>query len=222
MPDAKKQFTGEENHAITTAETLTFIKQFREHFGPESAPGVFIDKHAVQALLDQPEAVGLRYYYGTDLFGQTQLVLVGTKANRNDLLEGEPIKLAMLNPPLNERGRYNRAEASHEISLQEAGELTARFQENLLPGQPKGGFFGKQALQRLLDHPECVGLRCFFGANKEGARVMVMLCVDKFGAERFDGPSIEFSFPCPPLCGKINLLNHGSSAKKKLEWEVRL
>ncbi|MGH7600998.1 MAG: hypothetical protein ACREOI_31960, partial [bacterium] len=72
-----RQFTGEENHAITTAEALTFIKQFREHFGPEAAPGVFFDKQAVQAILDQPHAVGMRYYYGADVFDQTQLVLVG-------------------------------------------------------------------------------------------------------------------------------------------------
>lgn len=215
MTDAKKQFTGEENHAITTAEALTFIKQYREHYGPEAAPGVFFDKHAVQALLDQPEAVGLRYYYGTDMFDQTQLVLVGTKANRNDLLEGEPLKISMMNPSLNERGLYHRAEVNHEISLQEASQLTARFQENLQPGQPKGGFFGKQALQRLLDHPDCVGLRCFFGANKEGVRVMVMLCVDKFGAERFDGPAVDLSSGCPPFCGSPNLLNYGVALKIK-------
>lgn len=222
MSDAKMQFTGEENHAITTAEALTFLKQFREHYGPETAPGVFFDKHAVQALLDQPEVVGLRYYYGADMFDQTQLVLVGTKANRNDVLAGEPQKLSMMNPPLNERGMYDRNDVRHEISLQEASQLTARFQENVQPGQPKGGFFGKQALQRLLNHPECVGLRCFFGADKEGTRVMVMLCVDKFGAERFDGPSIEFSTPCPPLCGKSNLLNHGLAVKERLNWEPSL
>lgn len=137
-----KTFTGEENHAITTSEALTFIKQFREHYGSEAAPGVFFDRHAVQAILDQPHAVGMRYYYGVDSFDQTQLVLVGTKTNRDDLLEGEPLKLSMMNPPLDERGRYDRAAVSHGISLQEASELTARYQVNLQPGQPKGGFFG--------------------------------------------------------------------------------
>ncbi|KAA0224972.1 hypothetical protein EDS67_22405 [candidate division KSB1 bacterium] len=43
-----KTFTGEENHAITTSEALTFIKQFREHYGPEAAPGVFFNKQAVR------------------------------------------------------------------------------------------------------------------------------------------------------------------------------
>lgn len=213
MTDAKKQFTGEENHAITTAEALTFIKQFREHYGPEAASGVFFDKHAVQALLAQPEAVGLRYYYGRDLFDQTQLVLVGTKANRNDLLEGEPLKISMMNPPLNERGLYHRTEVKHEISLHEASQLTARFQENLLPGQPKGGFFGKQALQRLLDHPECVGLRCFFGANKEGARLIVIVCVDGFGMDMLEGPTLDLSKPCPPFCSGGNLLNRGIASR---------
>jgi len=219
MKDAR-MFTGEENHAITTAEALTFIKQFREHYGPEAAPGVFFDKHAMQAILAQPHAVGMRYYYGVDSFDQTQLVLVGTNTNRNDLLEGEPLKLSMMNPPLNERGRYDRAAVSHGISLQEASELTARYQENLQPGQPKGGFFGKQAVQRLLDHPECVGLRCFFGANKDGVRVMVMLCVDKFGAEMFYGPMVELSIMCPPVCDSPNRLNHGITSKIKTKMSL--
>ncbi len=214
MKDAR-MFTGEENHAITTAEALTFIKQFREHYGPEAAPGVFFDKQAVQAILAQPHAVGMRYYYGVDSFDQTQLVLVGTNTNRNDLLEGEPLKLSMMNPPLNERGRYDRAAVSHEISLQEASELTARYQENLPTGQPKGGFFGKQAVQRLLDHPECVGLRFFFGAHKDGKRAVVGLCVDKFGAEMFYGPAVDLSIVCPPICSSVNLLNHRTTVEQK-------
>ncbi len=214
MKDAR-MFTGEENHAITTAEALTFIKQFREHYGPEAAPGVFFDKQAVQAILNQPHAVGMRYYYGVDSFDQTQLVLVGTNTNRNDLLEGEPLKLSMMNPPLNERGRYDRAAVRHGISLQEASELSARYQENLPPGQPKGGFFGKQAVQRLLDHPECVGLRFFYGAHKDGKRAIVGMCVDKFGAEMFHGPMVELSALCPPFCSSPNLLIHQFSVQLK-------
>jgi hypothetical protein len=218
MKDAR-QFTGEENHAITTAEALTFIKQFREQFGPEAAPGVFFDKQAVQAILDQPHAVGMRYYYGADAFDQTQLVLVGTDARRNDLLEGEPLKLSIANPPLTAKGLYNHAEVSHEISLEEAANLTARFQENLQPGQPKGGFFGKKAIQKLLAHSECAGLRFFFGANKDSARVIVILCVDKFGDEMFDGPKVDLSTFCPPFCGWPNLLNHGIVTKSKTKPE---
>ena len=198
---------------------MTFIKQFREHFGPEAAPGVFFDKQAVQAILDQPHAVGMRYYYGTDAFDQTQLVLAGTNANRNDLLEGEPLKLSIANPPLTARGLYNRDEVSHEISLEEAAKLTARFQESLQPGQPKGGFFGKKAIQRLLDYPECAGFRFFFGAKKDGARVIVILCVDKFGAEMFHGPMVELSGFCPPFCGWPNLLNHGMTTESKTTVE---
>ena len=214
-----KTFTGEENHSITTSEALTFLKQFREHYGPEAAAGVFFDKQAMQAILDQPEAVGLRYYYGTDMFGQTQLVLVGAKANRNDLLEGALLKLSMMDPPLNESGQYARGQVQHEISLTEASQLTARFQESLQSGQPKGGFFGKQAMLRLLDYAECVGVRFFYGAHKDGRRNIVGICVDKFGVAKMEGPSIEFSTPCPPLCGAPNLLNNLAAAELKASTE---
>ncbi len=212
--DAKK-FTGEENHSITAAEALTFKKQYREHYGAEAAAGVFFDNQAVRALLDQPEAVGLRYYYGENLFGENQLVLVGTDANRNDLLEGESLKISMMNPPLTAQGWYDRSAVSHQIAPEAAAELTARYQESLQPGQPKGGFFGKQAIQKLLDHPECAGLRFCFGAQQDGKRVIVISCTDKSGAELLHGPMVELSTSCPPFCGWPNLLSHGMVTESK-------
>ena len=212
MKDAK-QFSGEENHAITLAEAVTFIKQFRDHHGYEAAPGVFFDKTAVQAILDQPNAVGMRYYYGLDEIEQAKLVLVGTDARRNDLLAGEPLKVSMQNPPLTARGYFDRSHVQHEISLEKAADLTARFQEHLTTGQPKGGFFGRKSIQRLLDHPGCIGLRCYYGAKKNGTRAIVALCVDGFGTDLFYGPIAELSALCPPFCSDPNLLNHRSIAK---------
>ncbi len=215
-----KRFTGEENHAITSAEAAAFIKQYREHYGTEAAAGVFFDQQAVRALLDQPNAVGLRYYYGENLFGENQLMLVGTGANRNDLLEGEPFKVSMMNPPLTAQGLYDRSAVSHQISAEAAAELTARYQETLQPGQPKGGFFGKQAIQKLLDHPECAGLRFCFGAQKDGKRVIVISCTDKSGAELLHGPMVELSIICPPICGWPNLLNHGVTIESQTIVEL--
>ncbi|MGH7494916.1 MAG: hypothetical protein ACREOO_21295 [bacterium] len=215
-----KKFTGEENHAITIVEALTLIKGFHEHYGPEAAPGPFFDKYAVQAILDQPEAVGMRYYYGAGMFNQTQLVLVGTNANRNDLLEGGLLKLSIMNPPLTAHGLYNRDAVHHEISLNEASQLTARYQENLQSGQPKGGFFGKQAIQSLLDYPGCVGLRFFFGTHKNGERTIVAICVDRFGVDMFYAPMIDLSKPCPPICGLANLLNHSKVSKSITATEL--
>jgi hypothetical protein len=65
--------------------------------------------------------------------------------------------------------------------------------------QPKGGFFGKKAIQRLLDYQDTVGLRFFFGAHRKGKRAIVILCVDKFGTELFYGPAAEMSATCPPF-----------------------
>ncbi len=211
----KKHFTGAENHSITTAEALTFIKQFREHYGPEAAPGVFFDKQAVQEILQQPQAVGMRYYYGADALEQTRLVLVGANANGNDLLQGESVKVSMASPPMIEKGLYDQSAVRHEISLHDAAQWTSRYQESLRPGEIKGGFFGKAAVLRLLDYSGCVGIRFFFGAKRDGARVVVGLCVDKFGIDLFYGPMMELSIGCPPICGSLNPLNCGKTSKSE-------
>ncbi len=209
-----KRFTGEENHSITKAEALAFLRNFKKHFGDESETGCFFDAQVVQAILDQPEAVGMRYYYGVDDLNQTQLILVGADTRRRDLLNGEPVKKAVIDPPLTEKGIYDAAAVEHRISTDEAAEMTARYRENLLPGQPKGGFFGKKAIQRLLVQPDCIGLRFFYGAANDGARVIVILCVDKNGEEMFDGPLAELSIVCPPICGPTNPLNHDETSNK--------
>ena len=204
-----KQFTGAENHSITTAEALTFIKYYREHFGADAEPGCFFYYLAVEAIISQPNAVGLRYYYGADELGMIRLILVGATANRQDLLDGEALKLSIMHPPTDVNGKYDRTAISHVVSHQHAAEMTTRYRETLLTGQPKGGFFAAKAVQRLLDEPECHGLRFFYGANREGKRVVVGMCTDRYGAEMLYGHAIDISYLCPPFCGARNSLNGG-------------
>ena len=211
----QKRFTGEENHSITTSEAVTFIKYYKEHFGADAEPGCFFDKQAVQAILDQPNAVGLRYYYGVDELGATRLILAGTTAERADLLDGEPLKLSVMHPPTDALGRYDSTAVDHAISHGQAAALTARYRDSMLAGQPKGGFFGKKAVQRLLDEPECRGLRFFYGANRDGQRVIVIMCTDRYGAEMLHGPKIDLSGGCPPFCGPGNPLNGGVDRSEK-------
>jgi len=212
-----KKFTGNEQHSVAAAEAIDYINEYRLHAGPEAVPGGFIDKGAIQALVQQPEAVGFRYYHGCKDNGLPVLVFVGTNSRRDDLIDGEPVKVSILRPPLNDRGMYDFTKANHAISLVEAARLTANYRRSKAPRQPIGGFFGKAAVQNLLDQPGTVGIRFYFGLNKDGIDVMVMLGINQFGSEMFYGLILELSALCPPLCGNSNLLNSGLHIQEELK-----
>lgn len=211
-----KKFTGKENHAITVAEAVVFIRDYKNNYGQDAQAGCFFDKRVVKSLIDQPGAVGMRYYYGYSSSGEEQLVLVGADAARNDLIDSQLVKASISNPPLGTDGNYTGDVSDHQITLSKAGLLTERYQKSLQVGNIKGGFFGKEAIQRLLDHAPGIGIRFFFGARNDGARVMVLMCVDNKGQDLFYGPLAEISLLCPPHCPDFNALNFRTVKRQKL------
>lgn len=221
MKIIRKKFTGNENHSLTVIEGVDFIKSYRAHNGPA---GCYFDKRAIEALIEQPGAVGVRYYYAVTEDGRKVLVLVGANAERQDLLKGEPVKRAMFNPPFTMQGVYDKTRVNHDIALEDAARLTATYRlQN--PEDPKGGFFGKQALQKLLSQQECVGIRFLYGAKEDKTPVMVLVGVDTFGGDMFFGQFMEMSMGCPPFCD-FNLLTkdfssvcaHNSNAKSDIRY----
>ncbi len=202
-----KKFTGKENHFVTLAEINEFIRNYRKTFGDNVAPGGFFDKNAVRSLIGQKHAVGMRYYYGYDNDGQLVLILTGTTADRQDLLDGEQVFVSTLNPAMSAEGVYRGETADHQIALQAAAQLTAEYRAKKSSDQPKGGFFGKDAVHAILNQENCIGLRFYFGANENGKRVLCLMGVDVVGKDMLNGILAEMSAWCPPLCGDFNLLN---------------
>lgn len=202
-----KQFSANINHSITKAEFDDFIANYRKFFGVETAG--FFDKTAARALIRQKTAIGLRYYYALHPGGVPALVLVGVDKSGNDLIHGEPLKLSLLNPPLTLKGIYHPPSVDHSIQAEIASRLTARYRAQAERGQPKGGFFGKNAIRKILEQPNCVGLRYYIGANNRGKRVVCLMGTDRVGRDMDKGFLAEFSLWCPPLCSDANFLNSG-------------
>ncbi len=212
MKITRKQFTGNENHSVTYAEAIDFVRKYRANPNPYKTAAGYFDGQVIQALLDQPDAVGLRYYYGLTEDERKVLVLVGTNAERQDILNGEPVKRSAFKPAFTADGDYDGTQIEHGIALEDAARLTARYRQFQQPEQPKGGFFGKQAFQQILAQQDCVGIRFLFGANEDATPVIVLVGVDKFGADMFFGHVMEFSALCPPFCGYDDILNTGLNA----------
>lgn len=96
---------------------------------------------------------------------------------------------------------------NHDITLAAAAELTKRYRDQLSAGELKGGFFGKDALLRILNQNDCVGIRFYYGLNTQDIQVMVLAGALANGDDMTEGVLAEASFPCPTFCGDDNVLN---------------
>lgn len=98
-------FTGFEDHTITLADAGELTRNYRKHAGQGAVKGKYFSRAAVEQLLAQEDAVGIRYYYGVDNDGRQQMVLVGVDTNGKDMVEGflygNPMPMARFNSESN-------------------------------------------------------------------------------------------------------------------------
>jgi len=96
-------FTGQEDHSISLEEAAGMTKKFRDNNEGKRLGG-FFGKDALQAILDQEECVGIRFYNAEDAEGKHTIVLVGAKADQDDLVDGELAEHSLPHPPYNAPG----------------------------------------------------------------------------------------------------------------------
>jgi len=96
---------------------------------------------------------------------------------------------------------------NHEIGIDQAAELTARYRESVPTGSITGGFFGREALREILDQAGCMGIRYYYGIDEANKPVLVLVGVDDQGDDLHEGKLAELSLPCPNLCSTANKLN---------------
>jgi hypothetical protein len=95
---------------------------------------------------------------------------------------------------------------NHEISLVAASDLTHRYQESEEFNGVYGGFFGKNAIQEILDQQDCVGIRYYYGLTIENQPVLVLVGVTADNVDMVGGKLAELSLPCPDLCDNSSQL----------------
>ncbi len=92
-------FNPNENHSITLAAASVMTKAYRDaNINPKI--GGFFGKDAIQAILDQSDCVGLKFYFAMEN-GNLTLVLCGAKANQDDLYQGVLAEDCFPVPPFN-------------------------------------------------------------------------------------------------------------------------
>ena len=96
---------------------------------------------------------------------------------------------------------------NHDITLAEAAALTKRYRDQMNSTDRKGGFFGKEKLLEILNQTDCVGIRYYYGLDRDNKQVLVLTGVLANEDDMADGVLAELALPCPIRCGNDNALN---------------
>ena len=94
----------------------------------------------------------------------------------------------------------------HAITLSEAAEWTRNYRENNA-NATKGHFYGKDAIQAILDQSGCVGIRIYYDIDNNGAKQLIIVGAGTNENDLHNGLLAERSLPCPSKCGANNPLN---------------
>ena len=89
----------------------------------------------------------------------------------------------------------------HSISLNDAVSMTTRYRESEGSGF-LAGFFGKSAIDSILEQSGCVGIRIYNAMDDEDNRCFVVVGVTSDEKDMYNGELAEFSTGCPPHCAE--------------------
>ena len=95
----------------------------------------------------------------------------------------------------------------HRISPEEASRYTARYRATHSDDSIIGLYYSRQFIESVLDQPDCIGIRLYFGENSDDQTQLIITGVNKDGDDISSGIIGELGLPCPPYCGKENRLN---------------
>jgi hypothetical protein len=89
----------------------------------------------------------------------------------------------------------------HSISLSDAIALTTNYR-NSVSGSSAflGAYFGKSAVQAILNQQGCVGIRVYNSKTASGVFNYVLVGVNSSGEDLEDDNLAEHGIGCPPFC----------------------
>jgi hypothetical protein len=93
------------------------------------------------------------------------------------------------------------------VSIQEAAIWTAKYRNNIQPGETIAHFIGKNKLNLILDQKNCVGVRIYYGIDENDEKNLVFVGADENENDLVDGVILEYVRKCPPYCSDKNPLN---------------
>jgi hypothetical protein len=192
-------------HIITREVAETMIKRWNSFgtvFSPNPSSAGVLPKGAVAYLLDQPNAIGIRFQLGIDAAGEFQAVLAAQNTDNSLILypESEPPH-GILMPRQNQTTRDFSAQNIPTRSYARA--LVGKYGESKWFGRfnnKYGGWIGKEAIQTLLKQNGVAGVKFFFGLNAANEPQLVYVPYSVDGKEMWDATLLDSGRDCPPSC----------------------
>jgi hypothetical protein len=92
-------------------------------------------------------------------------------------------------------------EENHDIDLATASKWTKNYRQ-ANPEDLKAHFFGKAAIQAILNQDNCVGIRMYYALDDLGVKHLVLVGANASENDLYNGLLAERSKPCPTICDK--------------------
>jgi len=94
-----------------------------------------------------------------------------------------------------------------EITLESASSWTENYRNQMVSGDLKGHFFGKDHFNAILEQTDCVGIRIYNGMDDNGKPVLILVGAKVNEDDLVDGIIVDRAISCPDKCGRANDLN---------------
>ena len=96
----------------------------------------------------------------------------------------------------------------HRTSKQDAAKYARRHRKAAKHDRPFPPVaFHRDAFDRILRQPGCMGIRSYPGLSDAGEPTLVLVGVDADGNDMIEGALAQFGGVCPPSCSEQNDLN---------------
>ena len=91
-------FNGKEGEIVTLSDAAGWTEAYRNTIQQGVRIAHFFGREKLEAILDQEDCMGIRIYHGLDENGKKVLVLVGAKADENDMVDGVIVEKSIACP----------------------------------------------------------------------------------------------------------------------------
>jgi len=95
----------------------------------------------------------------------------------------------------------------HDFPLDTAAQWTKNYRDANPTNAIKAHFFGKDAIQAILNQENCVGIRIYYALDPGGVKQLIIVGADANENDLYQGLIAERSMSCPTMCSATNPLN---------------
>ncbi len=95
----------------------------------------------------------------------------------------------------------------HQIDLPAATRLIKNHRTMRKSPNVIGGFFGRDAIDKILAQPNVIGIRYYYAETNDSASTLIIVGVDNKGQDIQTGFIADIAIPCPPFCDPTSVLS---------------